>query len=250
MKPLTRRNFLRTSGIGAGFGLVGATGATRVFADTSIGTSISSNFNGTPISGGDFIWFNSIAKVQGLGSDPVTIGFISSIQFSVGGTNYVVAVPAAIVSLSPSVMLATTDFNLGQWKTAAPLSGLSGNVFLAGVTVQAPMPAGFPGGVKALKWEGMFFSLTPGLKIQWKWAAAVYHHESFNADYGALGVKPVDDNNASAYLNSDHAGTPENFTPYLVGGARGGGGSNFTGSYSGTDATIPCNADMPGTGGS
>lgn len=112
------------------------------------------------------------------------------------------------------------------------------------------MPAGFPGGVKALKWEGMFFSLTPGLNVQWKWAAAVYRVANFNADYAALGVKPVDDNSASAYPNSDHAGTPENFKPFVVGGARGGGGSNFTGSYSGTTASVPCAADMPGGGGS
>jgi hypothetical protein len=250
MKPLTRRTFLTTSGIGAGLGFVGASGATRVLAETCTGTSISANFNGTPINGGDFVWFNSVAKVQGLGSDPVTIGFISSIQFSVDATNYVVAVPAAIISFSPNVVLATTDFDLGQWKTAVPLSGLAGNVFLAGVTVQAPMPTGFPGGIKALNWEGMFFSLTPGLKIQWKWAAAVYRHANFGADYDALGVKPVDDNSASAYPNSHHAGTPENFQPYVVGGARGGGGSNFTGSYSGTTASIPCDADMPGGGGS
>jgi hypothetical protein len=54
-------------------------------------------------------------------------------------------------------------------------------------------------------------------------------------DYTGLGVKPVDDNDASIYThNADHAGTPENFKPYVIGGARGGGGSNYTGSYSGT----------------
>jgi len=61
-------------------------------------------------------------------------------------------------------------------------------------------------------------------------------------------VKPVDDNRASAYQNSDHAGTPENFTPYVVGGATGGGGSNFTGSYSGTSACTPIPANMSGGG--
>jgi len=39
---------------------------------------------------------------------------------------------------------------------------------------------------------------------------------------------------ASIYKNSDHAGTPENFKTFVVGGATGGGGSNFTGSYSAT----------------
>ena len=90
----------------------------------------------------------------------------------------------------------------------------------------------------------MFFSGTPGLKIQWQWAAAVYRIAMFGADYNALGVKPVDDNKASVYQNSDHAGTPENFRRDVIGGARGGGGSNFTGSYSGTAASLPTPANL------
>jgi hypothetical protein len=61
-----------------------------------------------------------------------------------------------------------------------------------------------------------------------------------------VGVKPTDDNNvfsedcvnsssdcSGQYRNSDHAGTPENFKEFVIGGARGGGGSNWTGSWSG-----------------
>jgi len=59
-------------------------------------------------------------------------------------------------------------------------------------------------------------------------------YTSFDTDYNALGVKPVDDNKASQYQNSDHAGTPENFKMFVIGGATGGGGSNYTGSYSAT----------------
>ena len=59
-------------------------------------------------------------------------------------------------------------------------------------------------------------------------------YTTFDTTYNELGVKPVDDNQASQYKNSDHAGTPENFKAYVIGGATGGGGSNFTGSYSGT----------------
>ena len=43
----------------------------------------------------------------------------------------------------------------------------------------------------------------------------------------------MDDNKASQYKNADHAGTLENFKSFVIGGARGGGGSNYTGSYSG-----------------
>jgi len=230
--------------MGTGLGLLAAAGIeTDVAAQSGI-SAIASNFNGTRIFPGDFIWFNSVLKVQGLDNDPVTIGFNSTIQFTADGTLYMVPVPSAIVNFTPGVIQATTVFCNGQWVTNVPPSGLAGNVFLTGVALQAPTPGGFPGGIKDVTWQGMFFSLTPGLKIQWQWAAAVYRNANFATDYNALGVKPVDDNKASAYLNSDHAGTPENFKSDVTGGARGGGGSNFTGSYSGTAAVVPTPASM------
>jgi len=246
---LTRRSFFtKTGAMGAGLGLLAATGAPRqALAQSSDGASaISSNFNGTAISPGDWIWFTSVLKVHGLGSQAVTIGFMGSIQYSVNGTLYVIPAPSALVTFSPSVTVATTVFSNSMWITTVPLSGLAGNVFLDGVAALVPTPAGLPGGVKPVTWQGSFFSMTPGLNVQWQWAAAVYMNSSFGANYNLLGVKPVDDNQASAYQNSDHAGTPENFENYVVGGATGGGGSNFTGSYSGTEACTPAPACMMG----
>jgi hypothetical protein len=248
MERLTRRGFLATTGAGTGLGLLAAAGVSREALAQS-DPSITSNFNGTPIAAGDFIWFNSVIKVQGLGTDPVTIGFAGSISFSVNGIQYVVPVPSAVINFSPTTAVATTKYCNGQWVTNVPLTGLSGNIFLDGVAIQAPSPGGFPGGIKNITWQGMFFSMTPGLQIHWQWAAAVYHAANFSADYNALGVKPVDDNTASDYQNSDHAGTPENFKPSVVGGARGGGGSNFTGSYSGTGAAMPTPANLAATCG-
>jgi virginiamycin B lyase len=79
--------------------------------------------------------------------------------------------------------------------------------------------------------------------VQWKWSAAVY--TQFNNDYNALGVKPVDANNTSQYLNSDHAGTPENYKSFLAAGATGGGGSNYTGGLTGTETVQPALAAAP-----
>jgi hypothetical protein len=248
MASLTRRTFFTASPmVGAGLGLVAATGGAGVARAQGPGESaISSNFNGAAIPGGDWIWFTSVLKVQGLGSQPVTIGFMGSITFSVDGTLYVVPVPSALVTFSPFVQVATTVFSNGQWVTTVPLSGLAGNVFLDGFAVQAPKPGGFPGSIKPVTWQGTFFSMTPGITVQWQWAAAVYANPLFGADCNQLGVKPVDDNKASTYQNSDHAGTPEAFKPYVVGGATGGGGSNFTGSYSGTAATVPIPGNLMG----
>jgi hypothetical protein len=246
MEGLTRRGFLATSGMSAGLGVLAAAAVTRnsVAQAADPGSTITSNFNGTKIAAGDYIWFTSVIDVHGLGVDPVTIGFSGSLSFVANGLLYVVPVPSALVSFVPGLPVATTAYCNGQWVTSVPLSGLSGNVFLDGVAFRAPSPGGLPGGIKNVTWQGMFFSTTPGLTIQWKWAAAVYHALGFSDDYNALGVKAVDDTNASAYLNSHHAGTPENFTPYVVGGARGGGGSNYTGSYSGTDASAPMPASL------
>lgn len=251
MSELTRRGFLTATGAGTGLGVLIAAGVTQnsVAQAADPGSTIISNFNGTPIAAGDFIWFNSVVNVHGLDADPVTIGFTGSLSFVSNGALYVVPVPSALISFVPGLPTATTAYCNGQWQTSVPLSGLSGNVFLDGVAFQAPGPDGFPGGIKNVTWQGMFFSTTPGLTIQWKWAAAVYHVANFNADYNALGVKPVDDNSASAYANSHHAGTPENFTAYVVGGARGGGGSNYTGSYSGTAASAPIPTTLGSTCG-
>jgi hypothetical protein len=119
----------------------------------------------------------------------------------------------------------------------APSSGLAGNTFLSALAFVVPA-GGLPGGINPVTWSAVFTSDTPGVTMQWQWAAAVY--TSFSSDYNALGVKPVDDNQASVYQNSDHAGTRENYKAFVTAGARGGGASNYTGGYSGTENVIPC----------
>ena len=169
-------------------------------------------------------------KPSGLGATPVTIRFT---QQTITSANFSLSVPDATVIFDPAATPATTTFSGGMWVTRVPSSGLAGNTFLSALGYL--VPANLPGGISNITWSGTISSDTPGVSIQWKWAAAVY--TNFSADYNALGVKPVDDNKASQYKNSDHGGTPENFKAYVIGGARGGGGSNYTGSLSGT-ATV------------
>jgi hypothetical protein len=195
---------------------------------------IASNFNGTPIFNGT-IWFNAVLNVQGLNQNsPTEVDFIgSTITFMAGGTSYTVNAPNAVITFDPKATTATTTFNknANQWVTTVPASGLAGNVFLDGVGF--PVPAGgLPGGIKPVTWKGTFSSAATGIKVQWQWGAAVYN--SFSTDYNSDQVKPVDDNKASAYQNSDHAGTTEAYRLSVLGGATGGGGANYTGSYSGT----------------
>jgi len=195
--------------------------------------SIASNFNGTAVGAANYIWFNSVLDVTGLGSSPVTIRFFNQ---TVTSASFTLTVPDAVVTFDPLATTATTTFSGGQWVTRVPSSGLAGNTFLSGLAYQ--LPGNLPGGLNPVTWSGTFVSDTAGVQVKWKWAAAAY--SNFSTNYNLLGVKPVDDNHASQYQNSDHAGTPENFKAYVIGGARGSGGSNYTGGYSGTKSVTPC----------
>jgi len=193
-------------------------------------SSIASNFNATPIKAGNFIWFSSVLNTSG--NIPITISVRNAtIEFTTNGTAYVLPVPDVDVTYSFTATSATTTYNVGtgRWESTLPFL-LSGSDFLSGLAFQVPVD--FPGGINPVVWSGEFSTSQGSICIQWKWGAAVY--TSFTSDYGDLGVKPCDDNKASIYQNADHAGTPENFRPYVIGGARGGGGSNYTGSPSET----------------
>jgi hypothetical protein len=225
---LLKNPLLRSAAV---FACVLAVGSVAL-ADTT--SSISANFNGTAITSGDTIWFSSVLKPSGLGVNPVTI-FVrkSTIQFTANGTSYNVPVPDANITFNPSVTISTISFDATKnlWQVTVPSSGLAGNTFLDSAQFVVPS-GGLPGGIHSVIWQANFSTDVSGVSMQWQWAAAVYN--SFNPNYASLGVKPVDDTKASQYQNSDHAGTPESYKTYVIGGASGGGGSNYTGSYSGT----------------
>jgi hypothetical protein len=190
-------------------------------------TSITSNFNGTPIKASNYIWFTSVLKAHGLPANQVvTIHFTNQ---SITSSAFTLSPGDATVIFDPTATMATTTF-VGNMPTTTVPSGIGGNTFFSALSYL--VPALIPGGLNPVTWSGTISSDTPGVTIQWQWAAAVY--TNFSSNYTALGVKPVDDKTLSQYQNSDHAGTPENFKQFVIGGARGGGGSNYTGSYSGT----------------
>lgn len=199
-------------------------------------SSISSNFNGNKIAAGDYIWFTAVVKITNYtngkpASDGDQLNFTgSTITFTANGTNYVLNPPTGIIKFSSAVAKATTVYYSGNntWITMVPV-GFSDNIFLTGLEYQVPA-GGLPGGIKPVTFSGIFSS-NVDLWVQWQWAAAVY--TSFDT-YNKLGVKPLHSTSLDNYNNGDQAGTPENFKAYVTGGATGGGGSNWTGSYSGT----------------
>ena len=130
-------------------------------------SSIVSNFNGTAIPRGSFLWFSSVFKASGLGSQPVRMFLrAASVQFTAGGATYNLPVPDANITFSPTATSATTSFdpNKNAWITTLPSTGLAGNSFLSGMTF--PVPAsGLPGGINPVTWSGTFYSDTNGVSI-------------------------------------------------------------------------------------
>ena len=193
-----------------------------------------SNFNAQNIPAGDVIWFQSV--IQWNGNLPKALTHVhvtnQTLTFSEpNGNVFVKKVWSAVVTYDPGAASASTvwDASAFQWQTTVP-ANYGGDVFASGFAYFVG-EGGIPRGTK-VNWSGTFQTSESCLSVNWKWAAAVY--SSFTHNNSKIGVKPVDSNSLSSYKNSDHAGTPEQFKAYLVAGARGGGGSNFTGSYSGT----------------
>ena len=212
--------------------------------------SSASNFNGTAITAGNYIWFTSVVTVSGLSATvPTTIWFID--QTITAGSNFSVQVPNASITYHPGRGTAAATFTpWGGWHTDVYVgAGLSGNQFLSGCAYY--VPAKLAGGIQNVTWSGLFFADRSGVSINWKWAAAVYTAMPYttslpNVNYNALAVKPVGDNTTSIYKNSDNAGTPEgmlansaSIKSKVTAGATGSGGSNFTGGYSASLGVIP-----------
>lgn len=195
-------------------------------------TEDSKIFNSTLINKGSYIWFNANFTASGIPSQGATITFTdSTISFTDNNSQfYNLQVPNGKIIFSPSATCPSTTFDStgSTWVTTVPISG-SDEIFLTGLSF--PVPANFGGEVPGkVVWSGSFGTANC-ISINWKWGAAVY--SNFSTNYAALGVKPTHSNySGCAYSNSDHAGTPEAFKSSVVGGATGGGGSNYTGSWS------------------
>jgi hypothetical protein len=201
--------------------------------------SMGAKFNRAAIAAGNCIWFNSVINPNRLvGAGPTTIVVDNqTVQFMANGQPFTVSVPRAVITFDANVSSATTTFDTvgNQWVTEVPLS-FNRNVSSSGVMF--PVVGGLPGGIKPVTWSATFSSDSDRVKLEWAWAAAVY--TKCDTPLDGLGVKPVDGNARNPYGNSDDAGTPETVKEFVVRGARGDGGRDYTGSYSRTESVRPC----------
>ena len=239
--------------------LVNMSGGTDFFGSiiastvtNSGGTAIHYDSSLPAISANNYIWFTAIANnVQGLPSNGAQVKLYltnSSISFTANGTPYTVPVPNSVVTFSSASLTTgaktTYDPVNSRWGTAVAKSGLTGNTFVTGVAFQ--LPANFPTGVQNVAWSASYSTDTPGITLQWQWGAAVYN--SFSSTYATSATPPNTNvlgvNAEDGVPGSDPAGTPETYKTFVIAGATGGGGTNYTGYLSAAAGVVPTVAPM------
>src|ERR1700720_1996343 len=101
--------------------------ASSAAAQTCPSSTNISNFNGTPIEQGNFIWSNANFTASGIPSTGATISFTgSTITFTADHT-YTESVPNAQIKFdpNPNTVCASTSFDpmTNTWITTVPLAG-------------------------------------------------------------------------------------------------------------------------------
>ena len=191
-------------------------------------SSANASGNSGQVQPGQYLWFNFHFKPNST-PNVLTTYYITNlnVQFMDTLTNkaYSVAAPSATITLNDSSGSApTSNFVSGQWIIQIPPSSSNADeIFMTGFSWQntgsvAVQPKNF-------NIAANFRTSTGGTSVQWQFGVALYNSHFMDNGYNGLGVLLIH--------QSDHAGTPENEKVNFIGGAgTGGGGSNFTGSWS------------------
>jgi hypothetical protein len=181
------------------------------------------SWNSFSASAPDVVWINAhIGTPSGVPTTSVTTVEFTGVTFTVNSTSY--ALPNGTLRFDPSAPAtpSTTFSSATGWTTTVNPSYLSDEIFFDGQAV--PVDSNITGGGQATL-SFTTRSTDNNLDFQWQWSAAVYTYWPGNNAADIL-----------AYHDSLHAGTPQNteVQQSLIQGPRGGGGSNYTGSWSGT----------------
>jgi hypothetical protein len=190
------------------------------------------SWNNFSASAPDVVWVNAhIGTPSGVPTTSVTTVEFTGVTLTVNSTSY--ALPNGTLTFDPSAPAtpSTTFSSTTGWTTTVNPNYLSDEIFFDGQAV--PVDSNLTGGGQAtLSFTTQ--STDNDLDFQWQWSAAVYTYWPGNSAAEIL-----------AYHDSLHAGTPLNteVQQSLIQGPRGGGGSNYTGSWSGTGAGACPGAD-------
>jgi hypothetical protein len=197
-------------------------------ACTDAGVTISNtSWNKFTVPGGTspVVWVHAhIGKPSGISTTSKSTLSFTGGTLTLNATSY--SLPDGRLTFDPAAAaVPTTTYNSGanRWETVINPKNLSDEIFFTGAAI--PVTPDIAAGAKAT----FSYDLSADVKnfsFSWQWSAAVYTF--WPADWNQALILP--------YHNGDHAGTPENTTVQksLIQGPRGGGGSNYTGSWSAT----------------
>ena len=196
--------------------------------------------SGTQISGGpvswnhfntqgsnDVVWINAhIGKPSGIPTNEATTVQFTGVTFVLNGHTYPLPdgflIFEPLAPATPTTSFDSTYLPHGRWVTTLNPNNLFDEIFFDGQAVSVDSNIS-GGGTATLNYTTK--STDNNLAFSWQWSAAVYTYWPGNNQAEIL-----------PYHQTLHAGTPLNpaVQQSLIQGPRGGGGSNYTGSWSGT----------------
>jgi len=182
------------------------------------------SWNGFTAPAGSVVWINAHLDAKNVPTNTITTVDFTGVTLVVNATSY--ALPNGQVVFNPAVSTPTTVVNAdGSWTTTVNPS-FNNDIFFDGQAI--PVDSNLENGGNGNTGSTFSFSTNSSdstLQFQWQWGAAVYTSWPGNA---TANIEPVH--------AQQQAGAPLNTAVEkdLIQGPRGGGGSNFTGSWSGT----------------
>jgi hypothetical protein len=201
---------------------------------TSCGSSVTAAGNSGQVQPGQFLWFN-MHFVPTTKPTVLTKYSVTNVQIhftdTLTGKGYNVTAPSAQITLNDSsVSMPTSNFTGGQWIIQIPPSASgSDEIFMTGFSWQNTIGKNVQ--PKDFNISANFSTSTVGTSVIWQFGVALYNSHFMDNGYDGLGVLLMH--------KADHAGTPELQKGSFLGGAgTGGGGSNFTGSWSSTGKAV------------
>lgn len=184
------------------------------------------SWNSFTAPGGSVVWINAhIGRPSGVSTNTITTVDFTGVTLVVNGRTY--ALPNGQIVFNPAVLTPRTLVNAdGSWTTTLNPSNLPDEIFFDGQAI--PVDSNLENGGHGNTGSTLSFQTNSSdstLSFQWQWGAAVYASWPGNA---AANIAPVH--------AQQHAGAPLNtaIEADLIQGPRGRGGSNFTGSWSGS----------------
>ena len=177
------------------------------------------------------VWTHAQFKPANVPTQTITTVSFTSVKFVLGGSVY--PMPDGIVTFdpaAPAVSSTTFDSANGVWRTTINPNNISDENFFVGAAI--PVDANIAGGGQSTITFNVQSS-APNVSFSWQWSAAAYTF--WPTDWNQALIQSYHGNGPTG---SQHADTPTNpaVQKTLIQGPRGGGGSNFTGSWSATGA--------------